>query len=43
MHDESLEENLGDDFPEPFIVYLVEEVKDKAAEPVCVRVGVTEM
>lgn len=43
MDNETLEENLGDNFPEAFIVYLMKEVKDKAAEPVGVCVGITEM
>jgi hypothetical protein len=43
VDDETLQENLGDDFLEPFIIDLMEGVKDKAAEPVGVCVGVTEM
>jgi len=40
MDDEAFQEYLGDNLPEPFIVHFMEEVKDKASEPVgvCVRI-----
>jgi hypothetical protein len=41
VDNEALQQNLGDDFSKPFIVYLMEEVKEKAAKPVGVCVGVT--
>jgi hypothetical protein len=43
VDNEALKKNLGDDLPESLIVHLVKEVKDEAAEPVGVCIGVTKV
>ena len=39
VDDETLQENLSDNFLELFIIDLMEEVKNKAAEPVVCALG----